>query len=74
MSEQPRAIDGTDFELCEFNDQCESCLHYGPIYFGNKDYWDPREGHYHCEECVRGMLADPVRRMNSGRNNLCPDR
>ena len=62
MSEQPRAIDGTDFELCEFNDQCESCLHYGPIYFGNKDYWDPREGHYHCEECVRGIhsfLAAP---------------
>lgn len=59
MSEQPQAIDGTDFELCEFEDQCESCPHYGPIYFGNKDYWDAREGHYHCEECVRGMLADP---------------
>ena len=59
MSEQIEKIDGTDFELCEFEDQCESCLNYGPIYFGNKDCWDSREGHYHCEECVRGMVADP---------------
>ena len=59
MSEQPQSIDGTNFELCEFEDQCESCLHYGPIYFGHKNPEDGREGHYHCEECVRGMVADP---------------
>jgi hypothetical protein len=55
----PEKIDGTDFELCEFSDQCESCVHYGPVYFGHKDYFDSREGHYHCKSCVEGMRDDP---------------
>jgi len=60
-NEPPQQIEGTDFELCEFEDQCESCLNHGAVYFGFRDYWDSREGHYHCEECVRDMLADPGR-------------
>jgi hypothetical protein len=51
----PEKIDGTDFELCEFSDQCETCTHNGPVYFGYKDYWDSREGHYHCRTCVEAF-------------------
>lgn len=59
MCEPVEKIEGTDYELCEFEDQCESCLHYGAVYFGDKDYWDSREGHYHCESCVRSRIESP---------------
>lgn len=57
----PEQIPETDFVLCEFENQCQSCLHYGAIYFGNGCYFDSRDGDYHCHACVMAVVEDNAR-------------
>ena len=50
------ALDATGFEKCEFgpdNDPCEKCGNKNrQLYFGNRGYWDSREGDYYCSACL----------------------
>ena len=54
--ELTEALRGTGFEKCEFgqdSDPCEKCgTKNEQLYFGNRDYWDGREGTYWCAACV----------------------
>ena len=54
----PEHILGTDFILCEFEDQCQSCLHYGAIYFGNGCHFNSSDGDYHCHACVIAVMEN----------------
>lgn len=41
------------FEPCEFEpDTCEGCGETKPLYFGDRDYWEPRDGSYLCAQCL----------------------
>jgi hypothetical protein len=49
------AVKALGFEECESDedDACEKCgKPCQPLYFGNADYWDCREGDYWCGQCV----------------------
>ena len=47
------------FEPCEFEpDKCERCGKIKPLYFGDRDYWDNREGAYVCSECVDKRIME----------------
>lgn len=47
------------FEPCNFEpDSCELCKNIRPLYFGNRDYWDSREGSYLCAACLSERRAD----------------
>ena len=56
------ALTGTGFEKCEFgpdNDPCKKCGKTKvQLYFGNRDYWDSREGDYWCAECLIELHQD----------------
>jgi hypothetical protein len=46
------------FESCEFEpDQCDGCRQVRQLWFGDRDYWDSREGHYLCGECLDERIA-----------------
>lgn len=51
-----KAAEITGYVKCEFEpsyDACEACqTTFKQLYFGDRDYWDPREGRYLCAECV----------------------
>jgi hypothetical protein len=51
-----KALDVTGFVKCEFEPDNHPCEHCGKkqkqLYFGNRDYWDSREGDYYCADCV----------------------
>lgn len=41
------------FEPCEFEpDECDRCHRVAPLFFGDTDYWDCREGYYYCSQCL----------------------
>jgi len=49
-------LDATGFSVCESGaDECDKCSKLAPLYFGNQDYWDSREGDYYCVECLREL-------------------
>lgn len=48
------------FEKCEFeparDEECERCNKPNvQLYFGNRDYWDSREGEYYCIDCLHDI-------------------
>ena len=46
------------FERCLFEpDQCERCRQVRQLWFGDRDYWDGREGSYLCGECLDERIA-----------------
>lgn len=46
------------FEPCEFEqDKCEQCESVAQLYFGDRDYWDNREGRYLCAKCIDARIA-----------------
>jgi len=56
-SELQDALAQTGFVRCEFepseHDTCDRCKKPSQqLYFGNRSYWDSREGDYWCEGCV----------------------
>ncbi len=55
-------LESTGFEVCEFgpdNDPCDQCgKRQCQLYFGNRGYWDSREGDYYCESCVIELHQD----------------
>lgn len=54
------------FEPCESEpDACERCGEVRPLYFGNRDYWEPRDGDYYCAECLQ-LLVDSIHDLESG--------
>jgi len=50
-------LEKTGFERCEFDtngDVCDSCNRKAEeLFFGNRDYWDSREGEYWCMACIK---------------------
>lgn len=48
------------FEPCNFEpDTCEQCKQVKPLYFGDRDAFEPRDGSYLCGECIeKRILAD----------------
>lgn len=47
------------FELCQFEaDKCERCGNVAQLYFGNKDYWDGREGDCWCSNCIDAIIQE----------------
>ena len=47
------ALKATGFEACEEGGTCEKCGDKNAtLYFGNRNYWDCREGDYWCGACV----------------------
>ncbi len=52
----------TGFVKCEWGPDdtgCDYCKTPNrQLYFGNKDYWDSREGEYWCGECVMSLAMD----------------
>lgn len=56
------ALQQTGFEPCEFETADEECEHCGSkrgdLFFGNRDYWDSREGNYLCGSCVIELHQD----------------
>ncbi|TWU51538.1 hypothetical protein [Rubripirellula reticaptiva] len=46
------------FEPCEYEpDECERCKQVKPLYFGDRDYWDSREGSHLCGDCLDEQIA-----------------
>lgn len=46
------------FDPCEFEpDECERCKQVKPLYFGDRDYWDSREGSHLCGDCLDERIA-----------------
>lgn len=46
------------FDPCECEpDECERCKQVKPLYFGDRDYWDSREGSYLCGDCLDERIA-----------------
>lgn len=46
------------FERCHFGpDECDGCHNHRPLFFGDKNYWDSREGSYYCAECLDERIA-----------------
>lgn len=46
------------FDPCGFEpDECERCKQVKPLYFGDRDYWDSREGSHLCGDCLDARIA-----------------
>lgn len=37
---------------------CEQCRQLQPLYFGDRSYWDRREGSYLCGDCLDIRIAN----------------
>ncbi len=49
------------FEACLFEpDKCEACHNVRPLYFGDKDFFEPRDGRYLCAECLRLRVLESL--------------
>lgn len=48
------------FEPCDVDEheRCEKCKKVAPLFFGDRDYWDCREGHYYCADCLNERIED----------------
>lgn len=46
------------FEPCDGddNERCESCKKVAPLFFGDRDYWDCREGCFLCADCINDRI------------------
>lgn len=57
-----QALAFTGFVKCEWEPDdttCDRCkASKRQLYFGNKDYWDSREGECWCGECVMGIYSE----------------
>lgn len=70
------ALEITGYEKCTFGpdkDPCEECgTPNQQLYFGDRDYWDAREGKYLCAHCVIALkqysdqLDEHIRSLNIG--------
>ncbi|MEM1225867.1 MAG: hypothetical protein AAGJ40_09220 [Planctomycetota bacterium] len=62
MTAIDEALDETGFEACQFGPDESSCDQCGKrhcqLHFGNRDYWDAREGDYCCDSCVIELHRD----------------
>lgn len=49
------------FEACEGGpEKCDRCSQVTQLYFGDRDYWDCREGSSLCGECLDARIAADV--------------
>lgn len=45
------------FEPCEFEpDRCDHCSEVRPLWFGNRDFFEPRDGDYWCADCIQARI------------------
>ena len=49
----PERFAAYGFEECEFEPSaCDECRDVKPLFFGDRDCFDSREGRYMCAECL----------------------
>lgn len=60
MSISKHKLEIAGFEQCEFgpdSDPCDSCgERHRQLYFGNRCYFEPRDGDHFCGECVLNLV------------------
>jgi hypothetical protein len=60
------------FEPCEGGpDKCEVCSEVKMLFFGDRDYWDSREGRYVCAECLQGRIASDNESVGLAEASIC---
>jgi uncharacterized protein CbrC (UPF0167 family) len=58
MSAEEQSYLAYGFELCETEmSACDRCQQVKVLYFGDRDYWDSREGSYLCGDCLNERIA-----------------
>jgi hypothetical protein len=38
--------------------ECDGCNEVKPLFFGDADYWERREGSYYCAECLNKRIME----------------
>lgn len=58
MTENEQRYSAYGFDLCYFPPgPCERCEQIKQLYFGDREYWDSREGSYFCSDCLDERIA-----------------
>lgn len=55
-SASPLCSASYEFEACDELGECDKCHVTAKVWFGDRDYWDSREGRCLCQPCLDARI------------------